>query len=114
MTDRDRELIEALLVSDAERVGAPFVYRNPDGPAAAARLTELLEENERLASELARTERNRDMWKGQVERQAAKLTTFRAAMKEAEACLVEESYFAALQAIRAALADRGKLTGEGV
>jgi molybdopterin/thiamine biosynthesis adenylyltransferase len=29
---------------------------------------------ERLRSELARTERNRDMWKGQCERQAARLT----------------------------------------
>lgn len=40
----------------------------------AGLLEDAAAEIERLRSELARTERNRDMWKGQCERQAEKLT----------------------------------------
>lgn len=43
----------------------------------ASTLEALQRENERLQSEIDRTERNRDMWKGQVERQADRLSKFR-------------------------------------
>lgn len=41
------------------------------------------EQAEQLMEILARTERNRDMWKGQCERQAAQLTKLHAALPTA-------------------------------
>ncbi len=52
-------------------------------------INELQLEIDRLASEKARTERNRDMWKGQCERQAAQLAADRAVMREALEALRE-------------------------
>lgn len=44
---------------------------------------EAANEIERLTAERERTERNRDMWKGQCERQAAQLTKMRSALQNA-------------------------------
>ena len=45
-------------------------------------VSEAATEIERLREEVARTERNRDMWKGQCERQAAALTDLRSSRAE--------------------------------
>lgn len=49
--------------------------------AANTTLEALQRDNERLQAELERTERNRDMWKGQVERQAKQIEDFRSETK---------------------------------
>jgi len=57
-----------------------YEVHNEPVPLLAAQLVfDAQAEINRLRSELARTERNRDMWKGQSERQAAMLAELRAA-----------------------------------
>lgn len=70
MTDPTPTLVERLRSIDHMNVEQCFLDSHMYSRAA--------DEIARLAEELARTERNRDMWKGQCERQASELTQLRA------------------------------------
>lgn len=66
------------MTSQTETPDIVTMLRNPNHAQAptlaASMMQQAAAEIERLRSELARTERNRDMWKGQCERQADQLT----------------------------------------
>ncbi len=63
--------------------GNAFIAYFDKAPSASdlTTLEALQRENERLQAEIGRTERNRDMWKGQVERQAKQIEDFRSETK---------------------------------
>jgi hypothetical protein len=65
----DRQLIDLIRKRLLEASSGDRKYERPMNWAEADHLMEIL----------ARTERNRDMWKGQCERQAAQLTKLHAA-----------------------------------
>lgn len=62
-------------------LGKLFTLAVNSMPELLTTLEDLQRENERLQAEIERTERNRDMWKGQVERQAKQIEDFRSETK---------------------------------
>lgn len=65
------------------RLGKKLLGADQDLDEAATVIEAQRAESARLKEDLARTERNRDMWKGQVERQSATIARMREALTQA-------------------------------
>lgn len=89
MTDT-KELRERLLA----RIGSAF-----DGEAtfSAEEAAEAASAIERLEAEVARLERNRDMWKGQCERQAVELTRCHEVIRQSDLAAPDRTALASLE-----------------
>jgi hypothetical protein len=74
----DKVRMALTTLRELEKANVAYVDANTE---LLSTLESLQRENERLQAEIDRTERNRDMYKGQVERQAVQIEDFRSETK---------------------------------